>query len=63
MILFRKSNVKMIVLKTTQQRDEFIERLDKAHVEYDVSEKRDDVYSRDIFYIIHVNAEDYKKVG
>ena len=52
-----------IVLKTEKQRDAFIERLDKAHVDYDVAEQRDDIYSRDTLYIIRVKAADLKKVS
>ncbi len=52
-----------IVLKTMQQRDAFIERLEKAHVEYDVKEDKDNVYSRDKTYYILVNAADLKKVS
>lgn len=65
MSLFRRnhSNKEMIVLKTMQQRDTFIDRLEKAHVDYDVSESRDNVYSQDVTYIIRVNAEDLKKVS
>ena len=66
MSLFRRNhsnNKEMIVLKTMQQRDTFIDRLEKAHVEYDVSETRDNVYSQDVTYIIRVNAEDLKKVS
>ena len=61
MSLFRKAGKEMIVLKTEQQRDAFIERLENAHVEYDVSEERDTIYSRDTSYIIRVRAEDLKK--
>ncbi len=63
MSLFRKAGKEMIVLKTEQQRDAFIERLENAHVEYDVSEERDTIYSRDTSYIIRVRAEDLKKVS
>ncbi len=61
MSLFTKKET--IVLKTEQQRDAYIERLEKAHVEYDVAENRDTIYSRDVSYIIRIKADDLKKVG
>ena len=61
MSIFNKT--KTIVLKTEQQRDAYIERLEKAHVEYDVDEDRDSIYTRDTTYYIRVKASDLKKVG
>ena len=61
MSIFNKT--KTIVLKTEQQRDAFIERLEKAHVEYDIVEDRDSIYSRDLTYYIRVKAADMKKVS
>jgi len=52
-----------IVLKSEQQKDAYIERLEKAHVEYDVFEDRDNIYTRDVSYIIRVKASDLKKVS
>ena len=52
-----------IILKTEQQKDAYIDRLEKAHIEYDIHEERDTVYSRDVSYIIRVNAADLKKVS
>ena len=52
-----------IVLKSEQQRDAFIERLEKAHVEYDVNEDMDTVFSRGMTYYIRVKAADMKKIG
>ncbi len=63
MSLFRKNNMEMIVLKTLQQRDAYIDRLENAHVAYEVCEEREDVYSRDTSYIIRVRSEDLKKVS
>ncbi len=54
---------KTLVFKTEQQRDAYIERLDAAHVEYEVLENRDNIYSRDVDYIIRVAASDLKKVS
>ena len=61
MSLFNKKET--IVLKTEQQKDAYIERLDKARVTYNVSVRRDDIYSRNVFYIIELNAADLKKVS
>lgn len=52
-----------IILKTEKQRDEYIDRLDRAHiVDYDVSEAYDDLNRRNVTYFIRVNAADLKKV-
>ena len=52
-----------IILKTEQQKDAYIDRLEKAHIEYDIHEERDTVYSRDVSYIIRVKAADLQKVS
>ena len=52
-----------IILKTEQQKDAYIDRLEKAHIEYDIPEERDTVYSRYVSYIIRVKAADLKKVS
>ena len=56
-------NTETLILKTEKQRDEYIDRLDRARVEYSVSTTRDNVFSQDISYIIRVRAEDLKKVS
>ena len=61
MSLFNKKET--IVLKSEQQKDTYIERLEKAHVEYDVFEDRDTIYSRDVSYIIRVKASDLTKLS
>ena len=61
MSLFTKKET--IILKTEQQKDAYIERLEKAHVAYNIHEDRDNIYSRDVSYIIRINAADMKKVG
>ena len=61
MSLFTKKE--MIILKTEQQKDAYIDRLEKAHVDYDIREEHDDIYSRDVTYIIRVRTEDLKKVS
>ena len=60
MSLFNKKET--IVLKSKQQKDAYIERLEKAHIEYDVFEDRDTIYSRDVSYI-RIKASDLKKVS
>jgi len=61
MSLFNRKET--IVLKSEQQKDAYIERLEKAHVEYDVFEDRDTIYRRDFSYIIRIKASDLKKVS
>ena len=61
MSIFNKT--KTIVLKTEKQKDAYIERLEKAHVEYDIVEDRDNIYTRDLTYYIRVKAADMKKVS
>ena len=39
------SRKETIVLKNEQQKDAYIERLEKSHVEYDIFEDRDTIYS------------------
>lgn len=56
----RKEN---IIMKSEQQKDAYIEKLENAHVEYDVFENRDTLYSRDVTYVIRVRRADLKKVG
>ena len=52
-----------VVLKTEQQRDAFIEKLEKAHVDYDVSEDRVSVFSDKMYFYIRLKADDLKKVS
>lgn len=52
-----------IILKSEQQKDAYIERLEKAHIDYDVFEDRETMYSKDVTYMIRVRAADLKKVS
>lgn len=61
MSLFHRKEV--LVFKTEQQRDAYIEKLNAAHIEYDVLEKRDKVFVRDVEYIVRLAASDLKKVS
>ena len=42
---------------------EGLEKLEKARVEYDISEDREMINSRDVTYIIRVKSSDLKKVS
>jgi hypothetical protein len=59
-MLFSKK--KKIMLFTEQQKDEFIEKLEKANVDFDIKEDKDDVPSHKSAYIISVREKDLKKV-
>ena len=61
MSLFTKKET--VVLKTEQQKDAFIEKLEKAHVDYDVSEDRVSVFSDKMNFYIRLKADDLKKVS
>ena len=61
MSLFNRKET--IVLKSEQQKDAYIELLEKAHVDYDVFEDRDTIFSRDVSYIVRVKTSDLKKVS
>ncbi len=52
-----------LVFKTEQQRDAYIEKLDAAHVKFEVKTIGDKVYSRDVVYTLRVSASDLKKVS
>lgn len=60
MTLFTKKE--KIILNSELQRDDFIEKLDKAHVAYDVKEDTKSVFGGKNIYIFRVNVEDLKKV-
>lgn len=51
-----------IVINSEQQKDNFIERLDKAHVEYDIKEEQPSMFSNRVSYIFRVSTKDLKKV-
>lgn len=61
MSLFNRKET--IFLKSEQQKDAYIERLENAHVDYDVFEDREMIYSRDVTFIIRVKSSDLKKVS
>ena len=51
-----------ITLFSEGQKDDYIEKLDKAHIVYDIREKKVDYFDDRITYIIRAKAEDLKKV-
>ena len=61
MSLFTKKET--VILKTEQQKDSYIEKLNAAHVDYEVYEDRETIYSRDVTYIVKFRTADLKKVG
>jgi len=61
MSLFNKKET--IIMKNEKQKDAYIEKLEKAHIEFDVSEHRDAICRRDTLYFIRVKASDLKKVS
>ena len=60
MSLFGKRET--ITLYSEQQKDEYIEKLDRAHIVYDLREKTEGSFDNRIFYVIRVKADDLKKV-
>ena len=60
MNLFTKKE--KIVLRSEQQKDVFIERLENAHIEYDIREDRGSVFDNHMTYIIRIPAAEMKKV-
>lgn len=60
MTLFEKKE--KIVINSETQKDDFIERLDRAHARYDLHESQESIFSDKISYIFRVNAKDLKKV-
>lgn len=60
MTLFTKKE--KVILHSELQRDDFIEKLDKAHVEYDVREDKTSMFGGKVAYIFSVKAADLKKV-
>ncbi len=52
-----------ITLFSEQQKDQFIEKLDQAHVDYDIRESTKSIFSDKAQYIVSVKASDLKKVS
>lgn len=60
MSLFSKKE--KIILRSEAQKDIFIEKLEKAHIKYDIREDEDSVFSNGYSYIIKIDASDMAKV-
>ena len=60
MKLFRKKE--KIILRSEQQKEDFVAKLEKAHIDYDIREDWDNASGKSCAYIIRVYAEDYKRV-
>ena len=56
------SRKETIVLRSEEQRDEYIDRLQKAHVEYDITEDHWSACDK-VTYLVRVRTSDLKKVG
>ena len=60
MALFeRKTNIKLF---SEDQKENFVEKLENAHIKYKIREDKDAVYTGNITYIVSVAATDFKKV-
>lgn len=60
MKLFSKKE--KIILRSEQQKEAFIEKLENAHIDYVVREDDGGVSSGHTSYIVRVNAADMKKI-
>ncbi len=60
MTLFEKKD--RLILNSEQQKDDYIEKLDQAHVEYNLRIKNDVTASNRTIYEIRLRHSDLKKV-
>ncbi len=60
MKLFRKKE--KIILRSEQMKDELIDKLETAHLDYDIRTDRDESFDGHPTYIIRVYATDLAKV-
>jgi len=60
MSLFEKKET--ITLYSEQQKDDYIEKLDQAHIAYDFRVKKEDAFDGRIVYVIKVKSNDLKKI-
>jgi hypothetical protein len=60
MKLFSKKE--KIILRSEEQKEIFINKLENAHIDYDIREDRDSVFSNHPTYIIRIEAADMAKV-
>ncbi len=57
------SRKKTIILRSEQQKEEFIEKLENAHAKYELKPDRDSVYNNHPSYIVSISASELAKVG
>ena len=60
MSLFRKKE--KIVLTSEHQKDAFIDKMERAHIKYDIKEDKSSFSNGHASFIARVNAEDLRKV-
>ncbi len=60
MKLFSKKE--KIILRSEQHKDDFIEKLENAHIDYDIREDKVSVSNNHPTYIVRIEAADMKKV-
>ena len=60
MLLFKKKLQNVIVNET--QKNQLVEKLDDAHINYTLDVKEDQDYRKDTTYVIRLYASDLKKV-
>lgn len=60
MKLFSKKE--KIILRSEQQKDDFIEKLENAHIDYDIREDKSSVSNNQLTYIVRIEAADMKKL-
>lgn len=51
-----------IILNSEQQKEDYIQKLENAHVKYDIKTDKDSVSSGHTTYIVSINAADLKKI-
>lgn len=60
MKLFSKKE--KIILRSEQHKDDFIEMLENAHIDFDIHEDKDSVSNNHPTYIVRIETADMKKV-
>ncbi len=50
------------MLNSEQQKDDFIEKLESAHIEYDIRKDKDSAINNHPTYIVRIDAADMQKV-
>lgn len=60
MLFAKKEKVRLF---TETQKEEFVEKLDKAHVKYTLRVEKDDLPGSPVTYLVLLKAVDLQKVG